>query len=69
MNETTTYESDTLDLTLYRTYGYVNEALLEQVIALNPEISEYGTVFPLGVTIKLPDVPIQREIPTIHLWE
>lgn len=69
MNTTETLEGETLDAVLYRVYGYVNESLLDQVSKLNQELSEYGAVFPLGVTIKLPEKPASAAVPTIHLWD
>ena len=69
MEETRTLQGETIDAVLYRVYGFVNELLLEQVYTLNPSLPEYGLVFPLGVTIILPQTPAAREIPTVHLWD
>lgn len=68
MNETTTLDGETLDFVIFRVFGRVNEGLLEQTYQLNPDLAEYGTVLPVGVVVKLPEVPATQENPTIHLW-
>ena len=68
MNEAQTIEGDTIDYLLFRVFGRVDEALLEQTFELNVELSEYGPTLPAGVTVKLPEVPATTEAATIHLW-
>ena len=69
MNEEKTIEGDTIDYVLFRVFGRVDESLLEQTLALNPELSEYGPTLPAGVTVKIPEVPATTEAPTVHLWD
>lgn len=69
MNEERTIAGDTIDHLLFRVFGQVDESLLDQTFELNPQLSEYGTVLPAGVTVKLPDTPASVVNPTIHLWD
>ena len=69
MNEETSIDGDTLDQIIYRALGRVNEQLLDETYALNPELSEYGPVLPEGVVVLLPPAPTAIAVPTIHLWD
>lgn len=61
-------QGDTLDLILYRHYGYT-AGITEQVLALNPGLAEQGPILPMGTLITLPDAPTQAAAPLIQLWD
>ncbi|NVN02953.1 MULTISPECIES: tail protein X [Asaia] len=66
-----TQAGDVLDGVIYQAFGYCNDDALAQVYALNQNLADYGPVFPVGVSIILPD-NIQATAPntgTISLWD
>ncbi|MGL6050126.1 MAG: tail protein X [Aeromonas salmonicida] len=61
-------QGDTLDLILFRHYGYT-AGITEQVLNLNPGLAALGPVLPTGTFINMPAAPTQAEQPLIQLWE
>lgn len=61
-------QGDTLDLILFRHYGYT-AGITEQVLNLNPGLAALGPVLPTGTLINMPAAPTQAEQPLIQLWE
>ena len=63
-------EDDTIDLVVFRELGIVNEGLLEETYALNPDISHYGLLLPGGTSVVVPDLPANTIIEgTIKLYD
>lgn len=60
-------QGDTLDGICYRYFGDKSNALLPQMIALNPTTSPTA-ILPLGVQVILPKNEIQPNA-TIRLWD
>lgn len=61
-------QGDTLDLILFRHYGYTAD-ITEQVLNLNPGLATLGPVIPTGTLINMPAAPTQAEQPLIQLWD
>ncbi|MCX2722626.1 tail protein X [Roseibium salinum] len=57
----------TLDLILWRKYGVRGQALVEETMALNPDLR--GPFLPVGAVVTLPDLPSEqtatREVVTL----
>ena len=63
------YQGDTLDLVIYRTLGVVDDALLAEAFALNPEIAGYGVILPTNTDVTVPDMDIVQPKRTIKLYD
>lgn len=61
-------QGDTLDLILFRHYGYT-AGITEQVLNLNPGLATLGPIIPTGTLINMPAAPTQAEQPLIQLWD
>jgi phage tail protein X len=63
---------DRLDRICYDRYGTTNNQIVEWVIDQNPGIEMCGIVLPTGITVNLPDAPLQmsgpKVLPQIFLW-
>lgn len=59
MPETITIRGEgiTLDLLLWRRYGVRGQALVEAALRLNPGLAALGPVLPLGIAVKIPELP------------
>ena len=65
-----TIENDTLDAVFFRHFGFVTSLGLGLLIALNPELPEYGPTLPAGVEVRMPDASeFSEDKPTIKLWD
>ena len=64
-----TVEGDMLDAICYHHYG--NETpFVERVLDANRELAGLGPVYPAGIEITLPDLPVeQAEIKVVTLWD
>lgn len=62
-----TREGDVLDYICWKHYG--TTSVLEKVLDANMNLAEYGTIFPSGVIIKLPEISIQTEVEAESLWD
>jgi phage tail protein X len=62
-------EGDTLDFVAFLEYGQ-DVGIVEQVLAVNPHLAEYGARLPYGVAIALPDVGMvhPRTAQAVTLW-
>lgn len=61
-------QGDTLDIILFRHYGYT-AGITEQVLNLNPGLATLGPIIPTGTLINMPAAPTQAEQPLIQLWD
>lgn len=61
-----TSQGDVLDLVCKQYYG--NESAVSQVMAANPNLSEYGSVLPSNIEIILPDIQT-KTTETVSLWD
>ena len=64
-------ENITADLLLFRLYGVAGQALVEELLTLNPGLSDLGPVIPLGTDVIVPDRPVPKpftERPVVTLF-
>ncbi|WP_198475204.1 tail protein X [Aquamicrobium zhengzhouense] len=54
-------ENITLDLLLWRRHGVRGQGLVEETLALNPNLASLGPIIPLGTVVRLPDLPVRQE--------
>lgn len=59
MPETVTIRGDniTADLLLFRRHGVEGQALLSDLLALNPGLADLGAYIPAGTVVTIPDLP------------
>lgn len=62
-----TMQGDTVDLICLRYFGYTG-GVTEQVMALNPQLTNYDLVLPSLIDITLPDAPKRQQKEIIQLW-
>ena len=63
----TTRDGDVLDQICQNYYGSTVK-IVEQVLEVNPHLSELEAVFDAGVKITLPEIIIQKESEIVKLW-
>ncbi|EOE4589346.1 tail protein X [Acinetobacter baumannii] len=69
MKEIYAIQNDTVDAICWREYGR-NTGVVEQVLAANPHLSEFGPFIPMGTKVQLPDIPTpQNKVQSIQLWD
>lgn len=63
-------DRETVDQLCWRVLGRT-DGVTEQVLALNPGLSGFGTVLPAGIMVTLPDAPalapVTRDL--VKLWD
>ncbi len=65
-----TRDKDMLDKICYDYYGQTSHRIVEMVLEANPSLADYGTIFPAGLSIKLPDLePQQNFSSSVKLWD
>ena len=63
-------ENMTVDLVVWQAFGRQDEGLVEQVLALNPDIADIGIMLPVGIEVELPEPqarPRTRQ-DVVRLW-
>lgn len=50
-----TKENDVLDYIAYKYYGDTNNRIVEQILAVNVGLADYGPILPEGLVITLPE--------------
>lgn len=50
-----TKENDVLDYIAYKYYGDTNNRIVEQILAVNVGLVDYGPILPEGLVITLPE--------------
>ena len=60
------YANDTLDAVMWRHLGTTDG--IEEVLAINPNLSRFKAVIPLGTLVELPEAPPKKYLKTINLW-
>lgn len=63
-----TQQGDRLDLIALRRYGEQAVDALEWVIESNPELRGMPIYLPMGLTIKLPDLPVRQVSKSVNPW-
>jgi len=67
MDRYQTREGDTADYICWRVYGKQSGAV-EQFLLANPNLSEYGEVYPAGLVVNLPEIATEPEAATVSLF-
>lgn len=62
-----TREGDVLDYICWKHYGMTS--VVEKVLDANMNLAEYGTIFPSGLSIELPEISLQKEVEAESLWD
>jgi phage tail protein X len=61
-------QGDTVDALCWRAYGRT-AGMVEQVLATNPGLADYGATLPHGTLVELPDAaPLAERKEQIQLW-
>lgn len=63
-----TQQGETIDAICWRVYGRTT-GITEKVLLVNPGLSDFGSVLPVGLLIDMPDViddPVKK---LIQLWD
>ncbi|MFK7044782.1 tail protein X [Acinetobacter baumannii] len=69
MKEIYAIQNDTVDAICWREYGR-STGVVEQVLAANPHLSEFGPFIPMGTKVQLPNIPTpQNKVQSIQLWD
>ena len=63
-----TRAGDVLDWIVWYHYRGRVSGVVEQVLAANPGLSDYGPVLPAGLVIDLPDIPPPAPQTRIQIW-
>jgi phage tail protein X len=66
----TTRKGDTLDYIVFNVYGTTANGAVEEVLNLNPHLTDYPPTLPYGVEISLPEqlVSAQPNEQVVTLW-
>lgn len=64
-----TREGDTVDYIAWRYYGATTNQVVEQVLAANRGLADYGPTLPGGVLIQLPDITAPEQAKGVKLWD
>ena len=64
-----TRQNDVLDDVVFRYYGDLEGRAVERVLEANPGLADLGAVLPAGVTIALPDRPVEAKQTVTKLWD
>ncbi|EKU54492.1 phage tail protein X [Acinetobacter sp. WC-323] len=69
MKEIYANQNDTVDAICWREYGR-SAGVVERVLEVNPHISNFGPVLPMGTKILIPDIPTQQnKVQSVQLWD
>lgn len=66
-----TRDGDTIDWIAWKHYGtQPGDGVLEQLVAANYGVADYGPILPAGVTIALPEItPKPPQSKGLKLWD
>lgn len=64
-----TRQNDILDDVVHRYYGDLSGRAVERVLEANPGLADLGPVLPAGVTVALPDKPVEATKTLTRLWD
>jgi phage tail protein X len=65
----TTSAGDTADEIAFKYYGTLAGHTVEQLLAANPGLADYGPILPAGVVIALPAIDTVTKAPGVKLWD
>jgi phage tail protein X len=65
----TTKDGDVVDAIAYAYYGTLDGLVVEQLLAANNGLSDYGPILPAGVVITLPVIATNNTNQAVKLWD
>ena len=63
-----TSAGDSVDFIAYKHYGSLNGKVMEQVLAANKGLADYGPTLPAGITVILPVITTTGQTYGVQLW-
>lgn len=63
-----TSDGDMADEIAFRHYGTTSSGVVEQLLAANPGLADYGPVLPAGLVITLPVTDTVTKTEGLRLW-
>lgn len=65
-----TKDGDMVDYVIWKQYGNTDNRIVEQVLAANYGLADYGPILPAGVVIQFPEIqPAQTTTAKVKLWD
>jgi phage tail protein X len=64
-----TKDGDVADAIAWNYYGTRDGLVVENLLAANPGLADYGPILPAGVTVTLPDLTPTPTQNTVKLWD
>lgn len=64
----TTRDGDTVDYIAWKFYGYQDRKTVEQVLAANQGLAEYGPTLPPNISVELPTL-VAATVKGVRLWD
>lgn len=65
----TTKDGETVDYIVWKYYGKQDNRAVEQVLAANPGLAEFGPALPPGMDIELPTLETPTVKTGVKLWD
>ena len=65
----TTKDGDVADDIAWNYYGTRDGLVVEQLLASNKGLSDYGPILPAGVIVTLPVIIVQPTSQSVKLWD
>ena len=63
-----TSQGDTVDFIVWNYYKKQSDRIVEQVLAANPGLSDYGTELPANIDVVLPEIDATATATGTRLW-
>lgn len=60
---------DTVDFIAWKHYGTQDGQVVEQLLAANPALADYGPELPAGVIVSLPGLTAVGQSKGVRLWD
>lgn len=64
-----TKAGDTVDYIAWKFYGFQDRQTVEQVLAANHGLAEYGAALPPNVRVEMPELVKPSVTPGVKLWD
>lgn len=65
----TTQAGDVVDDIAWNYYGTRDGLVVEQLLAANKGLSDYGPILPAGLIVTLPAITVQNTNNSVKLWD
>lgn len=64
-----TRDGDTVEFIAWKQYGTQAGQVVEQMLAANPGLADYGPTLPGGLVVQLPDLVTAGTTEGVKLWD